>query len=496
MKKTYSIIALTILTTLNLLSCSKAKTQEIEETKETSEIKYNNSDSTKDYDYIHLSPNLKDYFNRKGEILFEGRFKSAYSFNGKEYALVESNDGSSVIDKKGTLVFPFGKYLNPIILNDGFISVATESENYGVIDNKDNLIIPIKYDKITQTKHNNFIAETLDGKMCLYNSKGDLIIPEEYSYIDEISKDRFSFKDKNGKLGLIDTTGKILVDSIYEEILEESEGYICVKKDDKYGYINKDGQELIPFQYDDANSFYDNYARVKQGKKYGVINNKNEIVIPFNYSDIYAFESNYNDYLISDNYNSYNQILSKNKKSSQVFINDVAVASNNGKDFLINKDNVKISNEYDKIMLQSGAFIGNKSVNENNSVIIDFNGKEISKGYGFITAQPYGFLTAKENFEDQLSTLVRNDGKVIFEEKDIEIYLDSVSSGLIPVLFEDKAIILDKEGNSVLEFKNDSKKGNVKRVTILEPNLYKVIYEHNTIDLINDKKTIIKTFYY
>lgn len=495
MKKNFLILSLAIPVALNLSSCSNTK---VNTSIETSNIKSSNTTILKDYDDIHTLAGSTNYFNNKGDILFDGRFTSAYPFNNKDYALVESFDKKSVIDKEGNLIFPFGKYDTAIILNNGFINVSNANKSNGIIDNKDTVIVPIKYDKITQTNNDNFIGETSNGKMCLYNSKGYLIIPEKYSYINEISKDRFSFKDTNGRFGLINSNGEIIIDSIYDEILKESEGFICVKKDNKYGYINKDGQELIPFQYDDANPFYDSYARVKKDTKYGIINTQNEIITPFKYDEIYAFQSNYKDFLISDHSKGSNNLLIENKTCAQVFLNDIGVAYNNGKEFLINKEGKRISNKYTKISIEAGIFIGDKSKSSDKKskfVLLDFNGNEISKEYGFITAQPYGFLTVKENFEDKISTLLLNNGEIIFEGKDMEIYSDSISSKLLPIIFKDTAVIINSEGDLILEFKNDPTKGSVKSITILEPNLFKIVYSDNTVYLIDKKNTIIKKLY-
>jgi hypothetical protein len=96
-------------------------------------------------------------------------------------------------------------------------------------------------------------------KQGLINNKGNLVTPIKY---DDIAMEYCLPKFRSGLLK--------------------------VKLDGLYGFINIDGEEIIPPTYDDARDFSKHgFAQVKKGEKWGVINTAGEIVIDIKHEQIW-----------------------------------------------------------------------------------------------------------------------------------------------------------------------------------------------------------------
>lgn len=124
------------------------------------------------------------------------------------------------IDKYGKTVIDFKykdtEYFFPLqdckfIFNKGFCPVTFNGKQWGLINQKGKLIIPLKYDKIA-----------------LWYKK-------------------YLIVQKNGKIGVIDWNGKIIIDFIYDEIgdwVSVEENYIVFSLNKKYGFVRIDGKPL------------------------------------------------------------------------------------------------------------------------------------------------------------------------------------------------------------------------------------------------------------
>lgn len=141
------------------------------------------------------------------------------------------------------------------INNNWFI--VKQNNNYGVIDEKNKLIIPIEYDAVRKfgDAKINWVALKKDGKYGIVTSEGKFIIPVEYSAVGKFGevKENWSVLKKDGKYGIVDTRGQIVVPTMYTAIGkfgEISSKWTFVKVGDKYGLINTKGERIVDCEYD------------------------------------------------------------------------------------------------------------------------------------------------------------------------------------------------------------------------------------------------------
>ncbi len=160
------------------------------------------------------------------------------------------------------------------------------------------------YDSIRELRLGLMIVEK-DEMYGAINNKGEIIIPLKYHYISDFFKrtaivyktEETESGEETLKAGLINTKGKLITPIIYDEIEESpyrefsvpifNAGLLKVKRDGLYGYINEKGEEIIPPIYKDAKAFADSgLAGVKKENKWGMINTVGKLMIDYEYDDI------------------------------------------------------------------------------------------------------------------------------------------------------------------------------------------------------------------
>ena len=216
-----------------------------------------------------------------------------------------------VINKKGEVIIPFGKYKDIFIDNSGLISVEKQMDvdedgkpiyKWGCIDEKENIIIPFEYEDIDYSSESGLFAVQ---KM---NAYGEL----KYGYIDEKGQEcipfqfekAYSFQNglaavyERGEffdyLGFINEQGKLVIPFQYPL----SYGYFdenqrCIiwstnennegEYEDKYGLINSQGDEILPIQYAGIFRLSLRLYGFKDGEQYGCIDSNGKIIMPVQY---------------------------------------------------------------------------------------------------------------------------------------------------------------------------------------------------------------------
>jgi hypothetical protein len=128
----------------------------------------------------------------------------------------------------------------------------------GIVNDKNEEIIPIFYDTIEMRFDGAFVLVSKEGKKGIYY-KNEILLPVEY---EEIHR-RYIGKD-NKRFSAI----------------------FIVKKGNLYGVLDSKAAEIIPINYEEADLFYSKYFKLKKNGLYGVANSHGEILCPLIYQEI------------------------------------------------------------------------------------------------------------------------------------------------------------------------------------------------------------------
>lgn len=207
------------------------------------------------------------------------------------YYCFEPNRQSSgiygLIDDKGQEMLPL-KY-DYLGLNDNLILAVLNKNNknqFGYFDRNGREIIPVMYDSISNLVDNTIVVK-LNNKYRLFNSKGKPFISINFDSIFfqniNYSKNAYFSVYKNGKCGLLNTNGKFILPMKYQNIGIPNYNLVNVRNNNKMGFLDLKGNIKIGLKYDQCSNFLYGYARVSRNNKIGFIDTTGKVIIPIIY---------------------------------------------------------------------------------------------------------------------------------------------------------------------------------------------------------------------
>jgi len=196
---------------------------------------------------------------------------SVFILNDMVYG-VTPNDKIYIMNLKGERLSNVEYDFPPIFINGYSLIFDVNREKLGCVDIQGNTVVPLEYgfyrDLFNEfiCLRKGFLIVIKDGKYGVIDLKNQIIVPFEYEKID-ISKNYYQKKDN----------------------------VLRVKKDGKIGYITTKGEELVIPKYDDGNFYTNGLATVKIGDKYTVLDIRGkELFAPVGgYDLMYAVNSKF-----------------------------------------------------------------------------------------------------------------------------------------------------------------------------------------------------------
>lgn len=372
--------------------------------------------------------------------------------NGK-WGLVSSTNGTllpceySSLSNKGNGIwqtFKSGKY--------GYIQLNRLSSI--------TTLIPCIYESLGDYSSDSYIHATLKGKKGMIDSKNEIIIPFEYSNVGNPCHTSNGYSiiwvEKDGKLGIYNDDGKELqpcdIDKAY--ILTEynsielsytdcpSTDYIYIVRNGLTGLISGSTFEtIIPCMYEYLSPIKTSKAFYKANGKWGIIDTNNKTI----------------QLAIYDNVEIDGSTLSEQKMPSMAFQSNMYVRNNgkvgmlkaNGEDFIPVK--------YDSLGMYSDNMLVAK----------------VGDKYGFLNEEgketvPFVYSQAND-YSEGLAAVVNENGKYLFIDKLGNVTIkpkkydrvDKFTNGTCKVYRKDKFWEIDREGKKVKNSKKKVEVGNV-----------------------------------
>jgi hypothetical protein len=162
----------------------------------------------------------------------------------------------------------------------------------GIIDTEGREVLPCVYDKIDDFKASTGYAVTeINERFGLVDKSFRIILPCTYEGLNPFSLPGRIIFTENKLLGWMDYNGRVLVAPQYSDIGWPHNGYMQVGKEKLYGMIDTAGKEMIPVKYQHlATQFYNGCLMAAREKKWGFLDSTGAVAVPFVYDDARNFE--------------------------------------------------------------------------------------------------------------------------------------------------------------------------------------------------------------
>lgn len=163
-----------------------------------------------------------------------------------------------------------------------------EGKYIGLINENDEIVIPIIYDMIKDPYGGAIVAEK-DNKVGLISRDNKTILPFNYNGFMHGDSRIYLWDDKN-KCGVFDKFGNNLIPCKYDyiQLNEFDHDYYLVKNKNKYGIINSNDSVVIKIEYQSIDFVGEKYISVKDSisEQWGVFDLAGKNIIPYEYIDI------------------------------------------------------------------------------------------------------------------------------------------------------------------------------------------------------------------
>lgn len=135
--------------------------------------------------------------------------------SGKDLITFSQNEKWGIKHKNGNIIIdPI--YLKMIRLGDSSWIVQNKKRKFGLIDNKGNILVPIKYNHADRVV-SKFAKFGNNNDYGIYDENGKIIVKPEYSKIDILYGQMF-LTYKNYKYGIVGYDGKIILENDFDDI--------------------------------------------------------------------------------------------------------------------------------------------------------------------------------------------------------------------------------------------------------------------------------------
>jgi hypothetical protein len=226
------------------------------------------------------------------------------------------------LDLTGKVIIPFEYDLIGVFENGK--AKVKKGINFGLIDNKGKLLIPLQItcedlgtfkNGIARISKGRYIEETGIGAQVRYRyhgivkENGELLLEPVYSDLgdfEDIWAKKYGLSEVriDDKVGYLNYKGETVLRPRYQKVVGfdsiylHSKGFAQVMLDGKTGYINHRGEDVIPAFYcalegaDEAFKDTTQYILACLSNRYGVINHKGKEIIPFEYDALTNYSEN------------------------------------------------------------------------------------------------------------------------------------------------------------------------------------------------------------
>lgn len=264
-------------------------------------VEYNQIDITGVYLYAQNEQGTTVYNSNGTQANIDTNVAILNTSNEKYRIRINNENGTKygVIGKEGQQIIE-EKYNYLEYLFENYFIVSNEKSKLGIIDDKENQKLEVKYDSVQKIQDTDLIQATItesnitqifdkqmksicemqDAKLEKTGEYIKIYNEQETRYFDKDGKElkntqvystnKLFAKEENGKWGFVDNNGQKVVEYTYDKVTEFNDyGFAAVKKDGKWGSINEQGQvvqEPIYELNEDTEPFFIGiYYQIKYG---------------------------------------------------------------------------------------------------------------------------------------------------------------------------------------------------------------------------------------
>jgi len=230
-------------------------------------------------------------FDCKGKeiIPFTARYERL-EYHDDNMIIARKNGKVGVINLKQEIIIPFD-YQGLHWYSNEKLFDATKNDLNGVINLDNKVVIDFRYNCIYfESDH---IIVDAGSKQAAFDYEGHRVIGLEYDTIDPAGEQLF-IVTKDNLSGLVSYSGRVVLEPQYCSMGRFINGYAQVSEGKgRFGFINKEGSPVGKRHYDRVMPFEDGMAGVSKADAWGFIDETGKLVVQHQYDSCKSFSNGY-----------------------------------------------------------------------------------------------------------------------------------------------------------------------------------------------------------
>lgn len=184
--------------------------------------------------------------------------------------------------------------------------IVKKSGKYGIIDDQENIILPIEYNSIKSYPYNDgsYLAQNAEGKFGCVAIDGKITLPFEYDQLNESSGQSILVSNKKKRCGIVQVNQGLPTEILtcdYDDIQVNRQTFI-ISKAGKYGILDNFGKIITPLEYDmitllnERDYSNNNLFIANKNQRLFILNNMGQKISEKSYKSLSKLTENNSDY--------------------------------------------------------------------------------------------------------------------------------------------------------------------------------------------------------
>lgn len=241
--------------------------------------------------------------NKKtGQNLLTSNYDFLHFYGSSSFLIAKKDSKYGIIDEKESIILPFeyDTILFKRIKNErmGFnipFGFVQKNNKYGLLDSLGNLTTSVHFDQPPQTNNHYGLSFSINELFGVVSYNGKVLVPFEYDKRIYLNQE-FVAVIKNNLWGIYQLGKSLVIPTKFNHITIYSTipVFVVINRDSKKtkkGMYNLQGDVLLPTIYDDISASPNpkggtSFLSVSKDNKIGIVNSKGEFILPVEYENI------------------------------------------------------------------------------------------------------------------------------------------------------------------------------------------------------------------
>lgn len=233
------------------------------------------------YTFLDKSMLSGQHFDFAGNPQFNEEYDMVMSSYTDDFSIIVLGGKYGYINDIGEEIIP--PMYDEATFFDGQFAAVKMGDKWGAIDKANGKMIDFKYTEMKAFIGKNTVVRK-GKKWGIVDIEDKVIVPIKFKYLSSFNNDNVAMAKRGKTWGVINTLGETVIDFEYDfdveylSLMQLTDGYLWLKKDDLWGTLDLKQNTIIPFLYSEIQALDGDEITVVKNGEIEIINEVGDCV--------------------------------------------------------------------------------------------------------------------------------------------------------------------------------------------------------------------------